>query len=150
MQVISYNSRVLTTQEQKLSSYDRKLCAIIFALSQYEFMIIGSKFPITFFTDHNPILFLFTRLGNLTPRQYKAQMLLTKFSNLQIIHTAGRNLTVADMLSRDFSTINIKTCQLQHKTLPPQIDFPQLKHDNALKRTHYLVKHEDVLPTRKK
>ena len=106
MQIISYNSRILTTQEQKLSTYDRELCAITFALSQYEFIIIGSQFPITIFTDHNPILFLFTRKGNLTPRQYKAQMLLTKFSNLQIIHTAGTNLTVADMLSRDSSTIN--------------------------------------------
>ena len=149
MQIISYNSRILTTQEQKLSTYDRELCAITFALSQYEFIIIGSKFPITIFTDHNPILFLFTRKGNLTPRQYKAQMLLTKFSNLQIIHTAGTNLTVADMLSRDFSTINTQTCQLQHKTLPPHIDFLQLKNNNILQPIHYLVKHEDVLPTQK-
>ena len=149
MQIISYNSRILTTQEQKLSTYDRELCAITFALSQYEFIIIGSKFPITVFTDHNPILFLFTRKGNLTPRQYKAQMLLTKFSNLQIIHTAGTNRTVADMLSRDFSTINAKTCQLHHKTLPPHIDFLQLKQNNILKPIHYLVKHEDVLPTQK-
>ena len=116
MQTISYNSRILTTKEQEFSTYDRELCAISFALSQYELLIIGSKFPITIFTDHNPILFLFTRKGNLTPRQDKAQMLLTKFSNLQIIHTAGTNLTVSDMHSRDFSTINNKTCQLQHKT----------------------------------
>ena len=76
-------------------------------------------------------------------------MLLTKFSNLQTIHTAGTNLTVADMLSRDFSTINNKTCQLQHKTLPPHFDFLQLKNDNILKPIHYLIKHEDVLPTQK-
>ena len=149
MQVISYNSRILTTQEQKLSTYDRDFCAITFALSQYEFILIGSKFPITISTDHNPILFFFTRKGNLTPRQYKSQMLLTKFSKLQIIHTAGTNLTVADMLSRDLSTINNKTCQRQHKTLPPHIDFLQLKNDNILKPIHYLVKHEDVLPTQK-
>ena len=71
MQTISYSSRILTTKEQKLSTYDRDLCAISFALSQYELLIIGSKFPITIFTDHNPILFLFTRKFNLTPRQYK-------------------------------------------------------------------------------
>ena len=34
-------------------------------------------------------------------------------------------------LSRDFSTINDKTYQLQHKTLPPNIDFLQLKIDNT-------------------
>ena len=112
MQGISYNSRILTTQEQKLSTYDRELCAITFALSQYDLIVIGSEFPITIFTDHKPILFLFNRKGNLTPRQYKAHMLLTKFSKLQIIHRAGTNLTVADMLSRDFSTFNNKTCQL--------------------------------------
>ena len=76
-------------------------------------------------------------------------MLSTKVSNLQIIHTAGTNLTVADMLSRDFSTINNKTCQLQHKTLPPHFDFLQLKNNNFLKPIHYLIKHEDVLPTQK-
>ena len=59
--VISYNTRILTTQEQKLSTYDRELCAITFDLSQYEFIRIGTKFPITAFTDQNLILFLFTR-----------------------------------------------------------------------------------------
>ena len=48
-------------------------------------------------------------------------------------------------LSRDFSTINDKTYQLQHKTLPPHIDFLQLKNDNILKPIHYLFK----LPTQK-
>ena len=76
-------------------------------------------------------------------------MLLTKVSNLQIIHTAGTNIPVSDMLSRGFSTINNKTYQLQQKTVPPHIDFLQLKNDNILKPIHYLVKHEDVLPTQK-
>ena len=76
-------------------------------------------------------------------------MLLTKFSNLQIIHTAGTNFTVADMLSRDFSNIINKTCQLQHKTLPPYIDFIQLKKDNTLNPIHFIVKHEGVLGTQK-
>ena len=76
-------------------------------------------------------------------------MLLTKVSNFQIVHTAGTNFTVADMLSRDFSTINNKTWQLQHKTLPPHFDFLQYKNDNILKPIHDLVKHEDVLPTQK-
>ena len=43
MQVISYNSHIFSTQEQKLSTYDRELCAVIFALQTYEHIIIGSK-----------------------------------------------------------------------------------------------------------
>ena len=85
--------------------------------------------------------------GNLTPRQNKAQMCLKKFSNLQNIHTAGTNLTVADMLCRHFSEVTNKVCHLHRKTLPPHNEFMQLKPDNALKQNHYLVKHEDVFPT---
>ena len=66
-------------------------------------------------------------------------MVLTQFSNLQIIHTAGTDLTVGDMLSRDLLQITNKKCQLQHKTLPPHIEFMQLKPNTALKQIHNLV-----------
>ena len=126
-----------------------ELYAITFALLQNEFLIIGTKYPISDFTGHNPILFLFTRKRNLTPRQYKTQMKLTKISNLQTVRRAGTNLTVADMLSRYNSQIRNKICHLQHKILPAHFDFIQLKPNISLKQIHYLVKHEDVLPTQK-
>ena len=71
-QVMSYNSRILTAQEQKLSTFDREFYAMTFALSQYEFLIIISKIPITVYTDHDVLLFIFTCKGNFTLRQYKA------------------------------------------------------------------------------
>ena len=71
-------------------------------------MVIGSKLPITIFTDHNPFLFLFTRKGNLTPRQYKALLLLAKFSNLQIIHTAGKTLLLLTCSVEFFQTSMLK------------------------------------------
>ena len=40
-------------------------------------------------------------------------------------------------------------CQLQHKQLPPHIEFIQLKPKNCLQQIHYLVELEDVLPTQK-
>ena len=91
--------------------------------------------------------FLFTRKRNLTPRHNKVQMLLTKLSILQIVHSAGTNLIVADMLSRDFSQITNEMCQLQQKTLPPLIEFIQLKPNNSLKQIPCLVDHEVVLTT---
>ena len=105
MKVISYNSRILNTQEQKLSALDRELLAIVYALQIYEFLIIGSPHPIYIFTDHNhkPLLHCFAKKGNFSPRFYRAQKQLTKFSKLKIIHTPGKNLTLADMLSRIFT-----------------------------------------------
>ena len=57
--------------------------------------------------------------GNLSPRFYRAQMQLTKFSKLKIIHTLGKNLSVADMLSRSFTKAELQLNQLKHKQLPP-------------------------------
>ena len=143
MKVISYNSGILNTQEQKLSTLDRELLAIVYALQIYEFLIIGSPHPIYIFTDHKPLLHCFAKKGNLSPRNYRAQMQLTKCAKIKIIHTPGKNLTVADMLSRTFTKEKLQTHQLRHKQLPPQIDFSIMK-DNQLKPVHYSVKHEEI------
>ena len=63
MQVISYNSRILNTQEQKFSTLDRELLAIVYALQIHEFLFIGSPHPIYIFTDHKPFVTLFCKKG---------------------------------------------------------------------------------------
>ena len=108
MRVISYNSRTLNTQEQKLSTLDRELLAIVYALQLYEFLIIGSPHPTYIFADHKRLLHCFAKKGNLSPNFYGAQMQLTKFFKLKVIHTPGKNVTVADMLSRTFTKNNFK------------------------------------------
>ena len=75
-------------------------------------------------------------------------MQLTKFSKLEIIHTPGKNLSVADILSRSFTKAELKLTQLKHKQLPPQIDFALLQN-GTLQPVHYLIKHEEILPHQK-
>ena len=110
--VISYNSRILNPKEQKLSTLERELLGIVHALQIYEFIIIGSPHPIHVFTDHKPLLHCFTKKGNLSPRFYRAQMQLTKFSKLKIIHTPGKKFFLlltysADLLlKKNYKSIN--------------------------------------------
>ena len=75
-------------------------------------------------------------------------MQLTKFSKIKIIHTPGKNLSVADMLSRPFTKAELQLNQLKDKQLPPQIDFALLQN-GTLKPVHYLNKHEEILPHQK-
>ena len=140
MKAFSYNSGILNSQEQKLFTLDRELLGIVHALQIY-----GSPHPIHIFTDHKPLLHCFTKKGNLSPRFYRAQMPLTKFSKMKIIHTPGKNLSVADMLSRSFTKTELQVKQLNHKQLPPQIDFAILQN-NSLTPVHYLIQHEETLP----
>ena len=75
-------------------------------------------------------------------------MQLTKFSKLKIFHTPGKNLSVADMLSRSSTKAELQLNQLKHKQLPPPIDFALLRN-GTLKPVHYLIKHEEILPHQK-
>ena len=61
MYLISANSRLFTQAELRLSTLMRACTAIIYTLTEYEFLILGSKHPTVLFTDHKPIIFLFTQ-----------------------------------------------------------------------------------------
>ena len=73
--------------------------------------------------------------------------LIIKRSKLEICHTPGKNISVADMLSRSFTKTQIQINQLKHNQLSTQIDLAILQ-DITPKPVHYLIKHE-VLPHQK-
>ena len=99
--LISANSRLLTQAELRLSTLMRECKAIIYTLTEYEFLILGSKHPTVLFTDHKPIIFPFTQKSNPNHRIYTFQLILMKFPNLHIVGTAGKNLALPDKLSRN-------------------------------------------------
>ena len=85
IKLISANSRIFTQVELRLSTLMKECTAIIYSLTEYEFLILGSKHPTFLFADHKPIIFLFTQ----------------KFPNLHIVWTAGRRLALPYTLSRN-------------------------------------------------
>ena len=93
----------------------RELCGVISALQTYEFHVIGSPFPIYRYCDHRPILFFWSRCGQMSHRFFKYQVVITKFQNLQIIYTEGKNLAFPDILSRNISLADAKLYQLDFK-----------------------------------
>ena len=99
MNLISANSRLFTQAELRLSTLMRECTAIIYTLTEYEILILGSKHPTFLFTDHKPIRFLFTQKSNPNHRVYRFQLNLMKFPNVHIVSTAGKNLALLDTLS---------------------------------------------------
>ena len=70
MNHISANSRLFTQAELRLSTHMRDCTAIINTLTESEFLI----HPIFLFTDHKPIIFLFTQKSNSNHRDYTFQL----------------------------------------------------------------------------
>ena len=101
MNLISANSRLFTQAELRLSTLMRECTAIIYTVTECEFLILGSKHPTVLFTDHKPIIFLFTQKSNPNHRVYIFQLILLKFPNLHIVWKAGKNLALPDTLSRN-------------------------------------------------
>ena len=97
---VSANSRLFTPIEMRLSTFIRECSATIFPLTEYEFLLTASNHPIVLFTDHKPIIYLFTRKNKPNYRVYRFQLILTKFPNLHIIWAEGKNLAVPDLLNR--------------------------------------------------
>ena len=121
--MISADSRVFDKAEQKMSPQQREPCGIISALQTYEFYVIGSRFPTYLYCDHRPILFLWSRRGQMSHRFFKYQVVITNFRNLQIIYTEGKNLAFPDIHSRNVSLADAKLYQLEHKVTPKDIKF---------------------------
>ena len=129
MNLISANSRLFTQAELRLSTLMRECTAIIYTLTEYEFLILGSKHPTVLFTDHKPIIFLFTQKSNPNHRVYRFQLILMKFPNLHIVWTAGKNLALPDTLSR-----NTPPELLTRKTtveIPKNIKFYLAKNETS-------------------
>ena len=101
MNLRSANSQLFTQAELRLSTLMREYTAMLYTISWYEFLILGSKHPIVLFTDHKPIIFLFTQKSNPNHRVYQFQLILMKFSKLHIVWTAGKNLALPDTSSRN-------------------------------------------------
>ena len=85
--------------------------------------ITSSPYPIYLFCDHRPLTFLWSRRGILSHRFFKYQVVLTKFQNLKIIYTEGKNLAFPDLLSRQVQQKEARKFQIQHKTVPKDIRF---------------------------
>ena len=100
MNIVSASSRLFTPREMRLTTLFREWSAIIFGLTEYEFLPTGSNRPIVLFTDHKPIIYLFTQKNKPNHRVYRFQLILMKFPNLHIIWTEGKNLVLPDLLSR--------------------------------------------------
>ena len=137
--IVSFNSRVYTKDEQKMSTTARELCGLIFALQTYEHYIIGSPHPVYLYTDHKPLLYLWGRRGKLSHRFFRYQLVISQFQNLKIIWTEGKNLAFPDILRRNVSIKDLDKYQLKHKKIPKDIKF----YDESGNEEKYFVLHDN-------
>ena len=148
MELVPANSRLFSTTELRLSTILRECSAIIYALSEFEVLIQGSKHPIILYTDHIPILFLIipkNQKNKPNHRVYKFHLILMKFPKLQIVWTERKNLSLPDLLSRSLTTTTQDEHHHRTVEIPDSLNF-FMTHNQKTQpiQCHYAVSKEYI------
>jgi hypothetical protein len=93
---LAFESRKLKEAEQRYSTHEKEMVAVIHCLSVWRHYLLGTKF--TVFTDNVANTYFKTQ-KNLTPKQARWQEFLAEF-DFEWVHKPGRQNDVADALSR--------------------------------------------------
>ncbi|XP_014261398.1 uncharacterized protein K02A2.6-like [Cimex lectularius] len=96
---VAYISRTLSTAEKNYANIEREALALTWASDRLKNFLLGKQYTIE--TDHKPLLQIFkTRnLDDLSPRLQRFRMRMMRY-DYNITYTPGKNLFVADALSR--------------------------------------------------
>jgi hypothetical protein len=99
--VIAFASRSLTKTEYNYSMIEKEMLGIVFAVKKFHQYIYGHK-NVVIYTDHKPLVTIVKKeIFKNTNRLQRMQLKLLKYS-LNIKYLPGKEMLVADMLSRDY------------------------------------------------
>ena len=101
---IAFFSKKLHGAELNYPIYDKEFLAIIQAIKEFKHYMLGTKFPVKVYTDHQNIAY-FATTHELSKRQVRYAEFLSDY-DIEIIHRKGSENGRADALSRrpDYET----------------------------------------------
>ena len=97
---VAYASRALTETEIKYAQIEKELLAVTFACKKFNDYIYGRKVVIE--TDHKPLITILKKPLHAAPLRLQKMMLQLQRYNFDLVYKAGKELHIADTLSRAF------------------------------------------------
>ncbi|XP_046570037.1 uncharacterized protein LOC124278358 [Haliotis rubra] len=99
---VAYASKALTPSEQNYAQIEKELYAILFGCKRYHQCIYGHT--VTVESDHKPLESIMKKPLTAAPARLQRMLLQLQKYDLRIVHVAGKDIPVADTLSRKFLT----------------------------------------------
>lgn len=97
--LVKFLSFGLSETQRKYSNTEREFLALLTCLEKVRHLVLGSKYPVVVYTDHSAILDILRNADNGRGRVVSWQYKIGEF-NLSVRHVPGRQLGIADGLSR--------------------------------------------------
>lgn len=96
---VAFASRTLSISEQKWAQIEKELLAIVFACQRFHYFLYGCEFVVE--SDHKPLETLILRdIDDVTMRLQRMFMFLLKYPGMNVVYKPGKEMLIADCLSR--------------------------------------------------
>ncbi|KAK3098150.1 hypothetical protein FSP39_016659 [Pinctada imbricata] len=97
--VVAYASRALTPAEQRYAQIEKEMLAVVFGCERFHKLIYG-KSDVTIESDHKPLESIMKKPIHSAPMRIQKMMLKLQPYEFTLIHVKGKDLGLADCLSR--------------------------------------------------
>ena len=95
---VAFASKSLNSTEQNYAQIEKELYAILFGCKRFHQYLYGQK--VTVESDHKPLESISTKALAAAPPRLQRMLLQLQKYDLKIVHVPGKNIPVADTLSR--------------------------------------------------
>ena len=95
---IAYASCSLSQAERNYAQIEKEMLAITFGLEKFHHYTYGR--PVLVVTDHKPLVSILNKPLTKAPRRLQSMILKTQEYDFQIIYKSGKDIPLADALSR--------------------------------------------------
>ncbi|XP_040356411.1 uncharacterized protein K02A2.6-like [Ixodes scapularis] len=99
-QPLSFASRALTPTEVRYAQIEKEMLAIVFSLNKFHQYTFGRL--TTVITDHKPLQAIMKKQLDQVPRRLQGMILQTQRYNIDLQYRPGKELLLADTMSRAF------------------------------------------------
>jgi len=96
--IVCYASKSLNKTEQDYAQIEKELYAIVFGCQKFHQYIFGRN--VTVYTDHKPLEAIFSKPISKSPARLRRMLLALRPYHISIVFKPGREIPVADALSR--------------------------------------------------
>ncbi len=136
---VAYASKALTPAETGYAQIEKETLAIVLAMDKFKHLVYV-RTDVTVETDHKPLESIFTKALNQVPMRIQKMILKLQPYEFKVIRKPGKEIPVADALSRSFLPEYGKTfinddemvCEIVTDNIPfLQAKLIQLKEETA-------------------
>ena len=148
-QPIAFSSRALTSTERNYAQIEKELLSIVHGCTRFDQYIYGRS--ITVQTDHKPLETIFKKSLLSAPKRLQRMLLQLQRYSLNIVYKPGKELFIADTLSRAFLPNKPSTEELNSEVLAVRQEEYLIKSIEEISMVEFLpITSEHLIDLRKR